>query len=285
MTHPIIRPFKGLHPRKKHAAAVAAPPYDIVSAGEARRIAVGNPLSFLHISRAEIDLPDEIHPYAPEVYEKAKENFDRLIFDRVLVRDTRPCYYAYRLTKDSHTQIGLVAAASVAAYESGHIRRHELTRPEKENDRIRQIDALSAQTGPALLVHPDDDEAERLVAEIADGVPICDIKNRDGIRHTLWKTADAAIHFRVEKSLGALPALYIADGHHRTAAAARIAAARRGAGASDSCEYFLSVIFPARQMRILAYNRIVHDLNGLSIAAFLEAVGRCGLVTPMSSAS
>ncbi|MDR1162508.1 MAG: DUF1015 family protein [Candidatus Accumulibacter sp.] len=283
---PIVRAFKGLYPRKEHAAAVAAPPYDTVSVDEAHRLADGNPFSFLHISRAEIDLPEGTHPYAPEVYEKARENFDRLISSRVLLRSTRPRYYAYRLTKDdSHTQTGLVATASVAAYESGRIRRHELTRPDKENDRVRQIGALDAQTGPALLAHPDNDEAERLVAEIADGVPIIDLENADGVRHTLWETSSGAIDSRVDEVFGALPTLYIADGHHRSAAAARIAAARRGLGAPDSCEYFLSVIFPARQMRILSYNRAVRDLNGLSVGAFLEAVDKYCLVTPLSGAS
>ncbi len=280
MTTPLIRPFTGLRPRTEHAAAVAAPPYDVLSSEEARERAAGKPYSFLHISKAEIDLPPEIDHYAPEVYAKSAENLEKLIAGGILMRDAKPCYYAYRLIMGSHTQTGLIAAASVADYDTNRIRKHEFTRPDKEDDRVRQIEALNAQTGPVLLAHPDSDEAERLVAAATANAPVADVTADDGIRHTVWLIDDEAAIARISAVFGAMPNLYIADGHHRSAAASRVAAARRGKGQPDSAEYFLSVIFPARQMRIFDYNRVVRDLNGLSTEAFLKAVGERYTVTP-----
>ena len=273
---PLIRPFTGLRPRSEHAAAVAAPPYDVLSSEEARQRAAGKPCSFLHISKAEIDLPPEIDHYAPEVYARSAENLRKLIDEGILIRDTRPCYYAYRLVMGTHTQSGLIAAASVADYDSNRIRKHEFTRPDKEDDRVRQIEALNVQTGPVLLAHPDSEEAECLIAAATSGTPVADITADDGIRHTIWLIDEAKAIERISAVIGALPSLYIADGHHRSAAASRVAAARRGQGRPDSAEYFLAVIFPARQMRIMDYNRVVRDLNGHSLDSFLQAVGeRC----------
>lgn len=284
---PLIRPFSGLRPRSEYAAAVAAPPYDVLSSEEARLRAAGKPCSFLHISKAEIDLLPEIDHYAPEVYARSAENLKKLIDEGILFRDTKPCYYAYRLVMGTHTQCGLIAAASVADYDINRIRKHEFTRPDKEDDRVRQIEALNAQTGPVLLAHPDNDEAERLIAAATSGAPVADLTGDDGIRHTIWRIDDAKSIERIGAVFGALPSLYIADGHHRSAAASRVAAARRGQGRPDSAEYFLAVIFPARQMRIMDYNRVVRDLNGHSVKSFLKAVGeRCtvtscaGRVTP-----
>jgi uncharacterized protein (DUF1015 family) len=279
-TSPLIRPFAALRPRSEYAAAVAAPPYDVLSSDEARARAAGKPYSFLHISKAEIDLPPEIDHYAAEVYAKSAENLKRLVDGGILVREEKPCYYAYRLIMGAHTQTGLIAAASVAAYDATRIRKHEVTRPDKEDDRVRQIEAINAQTGPVLLAHPDSDEAERLIAAAAAAMPIADLTADDGIRHTVWRIDDEAAIESIGAVFEAMPALYIADGHHRSAAAARIAASRRAGSASDSAEYFLAVIFPARRMRILDYNRVVRDLNGRSPDAFLEAVGECCAVTP-----
>jgi len=283
LSSPLIRPFAGLRPRSEHAAAVAAPPYDVLSSDEARQRAAGKPYSFLHISKAEIDLPPEVDHYAPEVYARSAENLRKMIADGILFRDASPCYYAYRLVMGTHTQTGLIAAASVAAYDANRIRKHEFTRPDKEDDRVRQVEALNAQTGPVLLAHPDSDEAERLVAAATTGAPIIDISADDGIRHTLWLIDDAAAIARIGAVIGAMPSLYIADGHHRSAAASRVAAARRGHGRPDSAEYFLSVIFPARQMHILDYNRVVCDLNGHSVDSFLKAVGERCTVTPAAA--
>jgi uncharacterized protein (DUF1015 family) len=282
---PLIRPFAALRPLPEHAAAVAAPPYDVLSSDEARVRAAGKPHSFLHISKAEIDLPAEVDHYAPEVYAKSAGNLKKLIDGGILMREDKPCYYAYRLVMGTHTQTGLIASASVAAYDAKRIRKHEFTRPDKEDDRVRQIEALNAQTGPVLLAHPDDEEAERLAAAATLGAPIADLTADDGIRHTVWRIDDEAAIERIGAVIEAMPALYIADGHHRSAAASRVAAARRGKGAPDSAEYFLAVIFPARQMRILDYNRVVRDLNGLSAEAFLDAIGKCCAVTPSAGAA
>lgn len=285
MNFPLIRPFAALRPQPEYAAAVAAPPYDVLSSDEARVRAVGKPYSFLHISKAEIDLPPEIDHYAPEVYAKSAENLKRLLDAGILVREDTPCYYAYRLVMGEHVQTGLIATASVAAYDAGRIRRHEFTRPDKEDDRVRQIEALDAQTGPVLLAHPDSDEAERLVAAATAATPIADLTADDDIRHTVWRIDDAAVIERIGVLVEAMPSLYIADGHHRSAAASRVAAARRKMGdASGLAEYFLAVLFPARQMRILDYNRVVRDLHGLSPDAFLEAVGKPCAVVPLESA-
>ncbi len=281
-TRTMIRPFTGLRPRTEDAAAVAAPPYDVLSSDEARQRAAGKPYSFLHISKAEIDLPPEVDHYAPEVYAKSAENLKKLIDAGVLFRDKTPCYYAYRLVMGSHTQTGLIAAASVADYDTNRIRKHEFTRPDKEDDRVRQIEALNAQTGPVLLAHADSDEAERLVASATAGTPIADVTADDGIRHTVWLINDADTVSRITAVIDAMPSLYIADGHHRSAAASRVAAARRGKSKPDSAEYFLSVIFPARQMRIMDYNRVVRDLNGHSVDDVLKAVGKSCNITPAS---
>ena len=281
-TRTMIRPFTGLRPRTEDAAAVAAPPYDVLSSDEARQRAAGKPYSFLHISKAEIDLPPEVDHYAPEVYAKSAENLKKLIDAGVLFRDKTPCYYAYRLIMGSHTQTGLIAAASVADYDTNRIRKHEFTRPDKEDDRVRQIEALNAQTGPVLLAHADSDEAERLLASATAGTPIADVTADDGIRHTVWLINDADTVSRITAVIDAMPSLYIADGHHRSAAASRVAAARRGKSKPDSAEYFLSVIFPARQMRIMDYNRVVRDLNGHSVDDVLKAVGKSCNITPAS---
>jgi len=282
-TLPLIRPFTGLRPRSEQAAAVAAPPYDVLSSEEARVRAADKPYSFLHISKAEIDLPPELDHYAPEVYAKSAENLQKMIAAGVLFRDAKPCYYAYRLVMGSHTQTGLIAAASVAAYDANRVRKHEFTRPDKEDDRVRQVEALNAQTGPVLVAHPDSDEAEHLIAAATIKPPIIDITADDGIRHTLWLIDEDAAIARISAVFDAMPSLYIADGHHRSAAASRVAAARRGKGAPDSAEFFLTVIFPARQMRILDYNRVVRDLNGLSTEAFLKAIGERCTITPSAS--
>lgn len=276
----MIRPFTGLRPRSEQASAVAAPPYDVLSSDEARDRATGKPYSFLHISKAEIDLPKSVDHYAPAVYAKSAENLKKLIDAGVLFRDAKPCYYAYRLVMGEHVQTGLIAAASVADYDTNRIRKHEFTRPDKEDDRVRQIEALNAQTGPVLLAHPDSDEAEGLIAAATAGAPIADVTADDGIRHTVWLIDDAAAIERISTVVGAMPNLYIADGHHRSAAASRVAAARRGTGRPESAEYFLAVIFPARQMRIMDYNRVVRDLNGHSVESFLDFVAERYTVTP-----
>ena len=274
----LIRPFRGLRPAPGKAGAVAAPPYDVLSSEEARVRAAGKPWSFLHISKPEIDLPRDIDPYAPEVYAKAAANLEHMLAAGILRRDDVPCYYAYRLTMPpgegqegpDHVQTGLVAAASVADYDSNRIRKHEFTRPDKEDDRVRQIDTLNAQTGPVLLAHPSSPRADELVAAIAQGEAEADVTADDGIRHQIWVLRDPARIAEIGAVFEAMPALYIADGHHRSAAASRVAAAHRRQGGTESAESFLAVIFPAHQMKILDYNRVVRDLHGLDEATLVQ---------------
>ncbi len=270
----LITPFRGLRPAAGQAEAVAAPPYDVLSTEEARLRAANRPWSFLHISKPEIDLPPDTNPYAPEVYAKAAENLQRMLSAGILERDEQPCYYAYRLTMGSHVQTGLVAAAAVAEYDVNRIKKHEFTRPDKEDDRVRQIEALNAQTGPVLLVYPPSVQADALLAKAASGEPAADLTALDGIRHTLWVIRDAQLIEDISTAIDALPSLYIADGHHRSAAASRVAAGRRKGNADASSDYFLSVIFPHHQMRIMDYNRVVKDLMGQSEAEFLACVSQ-----------
>jgi uncharacterized protein (DUF1015 family) len=274
----LILPFRGLRPAPGRAAEVAAPPYDVVNTAEARAMVEGRPWSFLHISRPEVDLPEGTDPYAPEVYAKAAENLRHQLEQGVLVRDARPGYYVYRLTMKEHRQTGLVAAASVAAYDADRIKKHEFTRPAKEDDRVRQIDALNAQTGPVFLVYASQPRIDVILAETTSAPPVVDITASDGVRHEIWVLDDAGRVAELTRAFDALDALYVADGHHRSAAASRVAAARRAAnpghGGEESYNYFLSVIFPHNQMRILDYNRVVRDLNGLSDDEFLARVAK-----------
>jgi uncharacterized protein (DUF1015 family) len=283
----LIQPFAALRPASGRANDVVAPPYDVLSTDEARERAGGRPWSFLHISKPEIDLPAGTNPYAPEVYAKGAENLQAMIQAGVLVRDPTPCYYAYRIVMGSHSQTGIVAAASVADYDSNRIRKHEFTRPDKEDDRVRQIDALDAQTGPVLLAYPAAPEVDAILAAVSSGAPDSDAE-LDGVRHTLWVIRDATIQARISAAFNAMNALYIADGHHRSASASRIAAARKAANpghtGNEPYNFFLSVIFPAHEMRILDYNRVITDLNGLSAEVFLERVGASFSVEPAASA-
>jgi uncharacterized protein (DUF1015 family) len=271
---PLVRPFAALRPAAGRAAAVIAPPYDVVTTDEARARAAGRPWSFLHVSKPEIDLPPGTDPYSPPVYAKAAENLGRMVRSGVLVRDAAPAYYVYRIASGAHVQTGLVAVASVAAYEANHIRRHEHTRPDKEDDRVRHMQALNAQTGPVLVAYPPARQIDALLAAVAEGPPDSDATLDDGARHAIWQIRDVARSMRLTRLFDALPALYIADGHHRSAAASRVAAARRATLArrtgDESFEWFLTVAFPHHELRILDYNRVVRDLGGMSVDAFLD---------------
>jgi uncharacterized protein (DUF1015 family) len=273
---PLIKPFAGLRPAAGRAADVAAPPYDVMSEAEARTMVEGRPWSFLHISRPEVDLPEGVNPYAPEVYRKARENLEQMLAEGVLIRDPHPCYYLYQLIMGGHIQTGLVAAASVRAYDEGHIKKHEFTRPVKEDDRVRQIGALNAQTGPVFLVYPSRPSLDQALLGLSRTEPSVDITAAGGVRHRLWVIADEGVQAALSAEFAALPALYVADGHHRSAAASRVAATRRAANphpsGDEGYEYFLAVIFPHTQMQILDYNRVVRDLHGLDPATFLTRV-------------
>ena len=273
----LIKPFRALRPAPGRAAEILAPPYDVLSSAEARERADSKPWSFLHVSKAEIDLSPAIDPYDAAVYAKAGENLQRMIGARVLMRDHKPCYYVYRLTWRGHVETGFAAVASVAAYAENRIRKHELTTIAKEDDRVRQIEAVKAQTGPVMLAYPIAPAVDALLARAASGTPEVDVTADDGVRHQLWVLADDAAIAALTHATDALPALYIADGHHRSAAAERIAKARDGEG---SHSYFLAVLLPQSEMTILDYNRVLRDLNGRSPDALLAEVGERYAIAP-----
>ena len=285
---PLIRPFAGLRPASGRAADVVAPPYDVLNTEEARARAAGKPWSFLHISKPEIDLPSGTDPYSPAVYAKGRENFERMLKDGVLTRDPESYYYVYRLVMGTHSQIGIVAVASVPDYDSNRIRKHEFTRPDKEDDRVRQIDALNAQTGPVFLTYRHSAKVDAVVTGVVTGMPDVDVTADDGVRHTLWPMRDKQQIEIISMEFDRMPCLYIADGHHRSAAASRVAASRRSANPNhtgqEGYNYFLSVIFPDNQMRIMDYNRVVKDLNGLGREAFLKKLEPAFHVKPETGA-
>ncbi|ATX81345.1 Uncharacterized conserved protein, DUF1015 family [Mariprofundus ferrinatatus] len=272
----LIRPFAGLRPAANFADAVVAPPYDVLSSSEARQQAAGKPWSFLHVSKAEIDLPESTDPFDDSVYAKSKENFGRMLAEGVLVQDDSPLYYVYRLQMGEHVQTGIAAAASVDAYDADRIKKHEFTRPAKEDDRVRQIEALSAQTGPVFLVYRANAVVDGILADVARHAPDMDVRADSGVQHTLWVVRDQKQINTITAVFDEMDALYVADGHHRSAAASRVAAARKaknpGHNGEEAYNYFLSVIFPHDQMYILDYNRVVTDLNGLDVNALLARV-------------
>lgn len=293
----LIRPFAGLRPGPSFAAAVVAPPYDVLSSAEARALAADKPWSFLHISRPEIDLAPSVSPYDASVYAKGAENFRRMLDAGVLRRDPAPCYYLYRLTMGTHTQTGLVVAASVAAYEEGRIRRHEFTRPDKEDDRVRQIDALNAQTGPVFLTYRHAPAIAEVVARVTTQMPSVDVAMASAgsgieVRHRLWVVAEANDIGALTRAFDAMPRLYIADGHHRSAAAARVAKLRREKNPAHTGDepynYFLAVAFPDTEMQILEYNRLIKDLNSHSAPDLMQRLGQKftieGSATPVKPA-
>ena len=285
--HTLIKPFRALRPAHGKAAAVAAPPYDVLNSDEARQRAHGHPASFLHISKPEIDLPAGTDPYSPAVYAKGAENLRRLINDGVLIRDDKPLYYIYRLRMGEHVQTGIACVGSVAEYDRNRIRKHEFTRPDKEDDRVRQITALNAQTGPVLLAYRSNAELRQIIARHSQGVPAYEVVADDGIVHTIWLVQDHEQISAVTRMVNAMASLYIADGHHRSASASRVAAARGAGNPQHSGDldynYFLCVAFPHDEMKILDYNRVVRDLNGQSTADFLVRIARQFTVTPLAA--
>lgn len=272
----MIKPFRGLRPVPDRAADVAAPPYDVLNADEARLRAEGRPLSFLHISKPEIDLPVGTDPYSDEVYAKGAENLQKLIDDGVLVRDDKPCYYVYRLRMGEHVQTGLVGVCSVAEYDCNRIRKHEFTQPRKEDDRVRQITALNAQTGPVLLNYRRSEVIKSIFKDVTQSAPVYDLIADDGIGHTFWVISSQDKIDRLTETINAMEALYIADGHHRSAAASRVAAERKTGNPHHTGEeeynYILCVAFPDNETKILDYNRVIGDLNGHTTEQLLNKI-------------
>ncbi len=270
-----VQAFQGLVPKPENAAQVASVPYDVVDGAEAAKLAEGNPLSFLHVIRPEIDLPPGTDLYSDAVYAKAAENFAQFQADGVLERESAPCVYVYRQTMGDHTQTGLALTCHIDDYENGVIRKHEKTRPDKENDRTRMVSELNANPGPVFLTYRENAEIDAAVQAVTESEPpVYDFVAPDCVGHTVWRVEGGEPFVRL---FGQVPLAYVADGHHRSASAYRVGAERRAANpqhnGSESYNWFLTVLFPANQLNILAYNRAVASLNGLSEDEFLRKVG------------
>ena len=266
-----IRSFAALRPNAEDAALVASVPYDVVDTAEAKALAEGNPKSFLHVSRPEIDLPSGTDSSSDEAYRQARKALDGLIANGTLVKDEESKFYAYRQTMGTHSQTGIVAVFDTKDYLAGILKQHEKTRRDKEDDRTRHIETLEAQTGPAFLTYRDDKAIDELVAAACRNEPLYDFVAPDGIGHTVWEIASASscMADELQELFARIPAAYIADGHHRSAAASRYAMAHNFEGES---RWFMAVAFPASQLKFLAYNRLVADLNGLSEYEFMSRV-------------
>jgi len=280
----IIRPFCALRPPIHLAPLVASLPYDVMDVEEARQMAAGNADSFLHVSRPEIDLPPKIDPHADEVHERGRQNLDNFQATRVLNKEVVPCYYIYRQRMGTIVQTGLVACASVDDYQSGVIKKHEHTRADKEEDRVRHIDRLDANDEPVFYIFRSQPEVEAILASVINERPEYDFTTADGVSHSLWVLADTELIERLTRLFAGIPRLYVADGHHRSAAAARVRDLRKAANPQHSGDeeynYFLTVIFPESQLNIMPYNRVVRDLNGRSTAEFIDKVREIFEVSP-----
>lgn len=273
----VVRAFKAVRPMPELASAVAALPYDVMNSEEARQMVRGNPHSFLHVDKAEIDLDPNIDLYDTRVYEKARSNLDQMIREGVLIQDREPCFYIYKQVMGQRAQVGIVGCASIDDYMNNVIRKHELTRADKEQDRINHVDYCDANTGPIFLTYRAREDIDALVAaQMAAKPPIYDFSSEDGISHTVWVIDDSAAIEKIAAAFACVENLYIADGHHRSASAVRVGQMRRQAkpdyDGSEEFHYFLSVIFPDAQLYIMDYNRLVRDLNGYAPEAFLEKV-------------
>jgi uncharacterized protein (DUF1015 family) len=280
-----VRPFRALRPRPELAVRVAAPPYDVINSDEARRMAEGNEISFLHVNKPEIDLPPDLDPYDDRVYATGARNLRRLMASGVLVREPEPRFYVYQQRMEAHVQAGVVCAASCEEYASGLIKRHEFTRKDKEDDRTRHTHELNANAGPVFLTYRKRTAIDAVVDGVRRSQPTYDFVAPDGVAHTVWivprDEAEA-----VRAAFREVPALYVADGHHRAASAARVGLERKAANRSHRGDepycYFLAVLFPHDQLQIMDYNRVVRDLGGLSETAFLAKVSERFAVAPAS---
>jgi uncharacterized protein (DUF1015 family) len=276
----LLFPFRALRPAPTAAARVASVPYDVVNTTEARALAAGNPLSFLRVTRSEIDLPDEVDPYASVVYETAARNLDHLIAEAPFVQDDEPALYCYRLRMGGHEQTGVAGGFSVDEYNRGLIKKHEKTRREKEDDRTRHITAVRAQTGLVFLTYRSQPAIAAILGEVTSGAPEYDFAAPDGVGHTIWRVA-GSLRDRLVTAFGTLDALYIADGHHRAASAARAWEMLRDRGeATADASHFAAVAFPHDQMQILPYHRVIGDLAGQTPEALRAAIGRVARLRP-----
>lgn len=280
-----IQPFKALRPEAQHAKQVASRPYDVLNSKEAKVEAQGNPSSFLHITKSEIDLPEDTNIHSQAVYDKAKENLDAFLSRNIVFRESKACYYIYQLIMNGKSQTGLVCCSSVDDYEKDKIKKHEFTRPEKEQDRINHIKTTGAQTGNVFLAYKNVDDIDTLIEDWkTTHSPVYDFIAEDGIQHSIWiVNDDAKIKSITSLFKKQVPATYIADGHHRAASAAKV---RKSLGeeATNGANYFLTTLFPSNQLYIMDYNRVVKDLNGLTTDEFLEKVGEKFLIEKANKA-
>ena len=277
-----IRPFCGVRPLDELAAQIIAPPYDVLSEDEARAIAGPNPKSFLHVTRPEVDLPEGSDAHGPAAHQKARENLDAFRDSGWLIQDEQPCFYLYSQTWKGRTQTGLMAACSVQEYDTDEIKRHELTRPDKEQDRVDNMQALDAQPGLVFLAYRDTSSAVREAIKLAGAIaPAWSVTTDDDVTHSLAVIDNPNLVEQLSAAFGGLQSLYIADGHHRSAAASRVAAER---GSSGTSGWFLAGLYPDSELEVLAYNRVVRDLNGHTPQAFMKALSEHFVITPTSTA-
>lgn len=273
----ILHPFKGYRPTKELCSRVAALPYDVMSSAEAREMVKDDPYSFLHVDRAEVDLPVGTDIYSDEVYKKAADNLNSMIEKGIYIQDSEPALYVYRLTMDGRSQTGLVGCSSIDEYIENKIKKHELTRADKEQDRIRHVDTCNANTGPIFLTYRAKDEIDKVIAGITSNDAEYDFVSEDGVRHTVWVINDKAVIDRLTGLFKDVDSLYIADGHHRNASAVKVGIKRRQEKGSytgdEEFNYYLSVLFPDKELHIMDYNRVVKDLNGLSEGEFFDVLG------------
>ena len=283
----IVKPFRGLRPPVALADKVAALPYDVMNTEEAREMAAGNSCSFLHISRPEIDLPIDMDIHGEPVYMKGKENLAAFISNGVLIQDSSEHYYVYRQKMGAVVQTGLVACSVVDDYQSGVIKKHELTRADKEEDRVKHIDYLDANDEPVFYTFRHNQVMDTLLKSVTADTPEYDFSTGDGVSHTLWVVREAALIEKFTSALHDIATLYVADGHHRSAAASRVRDLRKAANPShdgtEEYNYFLTVIFPDTELNIMSYNRAVKDLNGYSLAEFMALVSRNFEITPLTA--
>lgn len=283
-----VRPFRALRPAKEYAEKVISLPYDVMNRTEAKKMAEGNPYSFLNICRSEICLPDEVDPYDKTVYEKARDNIKDFMKKGIFIREDRPVFYIYRQEMNGMVQTGLVATVSIDEYENNTIKKHELTRVEKEQDRINHFDTCDTNTEPVFLTYRDNDEINAITKAWIDSHGAeYDFVSVDGVRHELWVVDDDNVLERIEELFKGIDALYIADGHHRSASAYKVGKKRReenpGYTGEEEFNFFEAVVFPAGDLNIFDYNRTVKDLNGLTEDAFMAAAGKDFTVTPKGS--
>lgn len=283
----IVKPFRGLRPKPEYVKEIASPPYDVLNAQEARKLVEKNPNSFLRVNKAELEFDDNVNSYSEEVYQRGKDNLQRLSDLGFMTRDEEPCFYIYQITMDGKSQTGLVALTSVEEYDNGLIKKHEHTRPEKVNDRANHIEFLGAQVGPVFSTYRYDENIHKIFKQITAENPIIDFVADDGVRHEFWAVSGDLEIENIIRAFAALPHLYIADGHHRSQSASEVCKRAREKNPKhtgrENYNYFLNVMFPDQELNILPYNRVVTDLNNLTLDTVLDMASEKFHLSPQNS--